>query len=63
MSKLKTCIDEKLPAKSVLELSTDELAIFNLLVLITDIEYRARYGKQLEQTNGKGYSVDMRQDP
>lgn len=45
MSKLKRLVNKGLQAKTLNDLSTDELVLFNLIVLITDIKFRKKYGK------------------
>lgn len=40
-------------------LNTNTQTLFNFLVLITDIQYRIKYGRSLEWDRGKGYSKDM----
>jgi len=41
-------------------LTTDELTLFNFLVLIVDIKYRNKYGKVLEDQHGTGYSKNIK---
>jgi len=61
MGKLRSYIGDK-HYKSVDDLSTDELVLFNFLALIADIKYRVKYGHSLEWTNGKGYSKHMQNE-
>jgi len=42
--------------QDITDLPTDALVLFNLLALVVNIEYRRRYGRELEWTDGKGYS-------
>jgi hypothetical protein len=46
MSKLKKLVAKELSAKSINDLSTDGLVLFNLMVLITDIKFRKKYGEK-----------------
>ncbi|HUD81432.1 MAG TPA: hypothetical protein VMR08_02270 [Patescibacteria group bacterium] len=49
-------------AKDLNDLSTDGLILFNFITQIVDIKYRNKYGRPLELTDSKGYSVAMQDE-
>jgi len=49
---------EILSTKSLADLNTDAQTMFEFLVLIVDIKYRVKFGKQLEGQGGRGYSLN-----